>query len=112
MKPRLSWPQENTSPERLLKTTLKGRRFLIKSMKTPAWVVKSVYPKENYTLLLTFADGSKKVYNARPLLDKSIYAPLKNLSFFLKAKTEYDTVVWNDELDIVPEHLYEYSTLT
>ena len=29
-------------------------------MKSPVWVVKEVQPKEDYTLLLTFADGSKK----------------------------------------------------
>lgn len=29
-------------------------------MITPAWVVKEVQPKQDYTLLLTFADGTKK----------------------------------------------------
>ena len=51
-------------------------------MNSPKWVVKEVQPKEDYTLFLTFADGTKKVYNARPLLEKAIYSQLKNLSFF------------------------------
>lgn len=78
-------------------------------MKTPEWVVTSVCPKPDYTLLLTFADGQTKIYDARPLLDKPIYAELKNLEFFLSAKVEYDTVVWSDDVDIAPEHLYECS---
>ncbi len=78
-------------------------------MKVPVWVVKDVQPIEDYTLILTFADGTKKLYNARPLLEKPIYAQLKNLSFFLSAKAECGTVVWNDDIDIAPEHLYEYS---
>ena len=78
-------------------------------MKTPVWVVKEVQPREDYTLLLTFADGTEKLYNARPLLEKAIYAQLKNISFFLDAKAEYGTVVWNDDIDIAPEHLYECS---
>ena len=78
-------------------------------MKSPVWVVKEVQPKEDYTLLLTFADGSAKVYNVRPLLEKAIYAPLKNPAFFLRAKVECGTVVWNDDVDIAPEHLYECS---
>lgn len=78
-------------------------------MKTPVWVVKEVQTREDYTLLLTFADGTKKLYNARPLLEKAIYAQLKNLSFFLDAKAECGTVVWNDDIDIAPEHLYECS---
>lgn len=78
-------------------------------MFTPAWVVKKVQPKEDYTLLLTFADGKQKIYNARPLLDKAIYSQLKSLNFFLCAKAECGTVVWNDDIDISPEHLYEHS---
>jgi hypothetical protein len=78
-------------------------------MKNPKWVVMDVLPEEDYTLHLTFADGTKKVYNARPLLDKSIYAQLKNISFFLGAKAECGTVVWSDDVDIAPEHLYECS---
>ena len=78
-------------------------------MKSPVWLVKEVQPKEDYTLLLTFADGTKKVYNARPLLEKAIYSQLKNLAFFLCAKAEYGTVIWNDDIDIAPEHLYECS---
>ena len=42
-------------------------------------------------------------------LGKKIYAPLNNLSFFLCARAEYGTVIWNDDVDIAPEHLYECS---
>ncbi len=76
-------------------------------MKTPVWVVTDVQPKEDYTMLITFADGAKKIYNARPLLEKAIYAQLKSLAFFLGARAECGTVVWNDDVDIAPEHLYE-----
>ena len=79
-------------------------------MKSPVWVVKDVKPNKDYTLLLTFADGAQKVYNARPLLKKTIYSQLGNLDFFLCAKAEYGTGVWNDDIDIAPEHLYECST--
>ena len=78
-------------------------------MNTPKWVVKEVEPKDDYTLLLTFADGTKKIYNAHPLLDKPIFSDLKNIVFFLYAKVECGTVVWNDDIDIAPEYLYEYS---
>lgn len=78
-------------------------------MANPVWVVKDVQPKEDYTLILTFSDGAKRVYNAKPLLEKSIYSQLKNIAFFLCAKAECGTVVWNDEVDIAPEHLYSNS---
>lgn len=79
-------------------------------MKNPVWIVKEVQPREDYTLLLTFADGTKRVYNARPLLEKSVYSRLKNPAFFLGAKAECGTVVWDDDTDIAPEHLYECSS--
>lgn len=78
-------------------------------MKTPAWVVKDVVPQTDYTLAITFADGSKRLYNARPLLDKAIFAELKSLPFFLRAHVDGDTVVWSKDIDIAPEHLYECS---
>lgn len=78
-------------------------------MNNPVWVVTAVEPQKDYTLILTFASGEKKRYNAMPLLEKAIYLPLKNLAFFLKAKAECGTVVWNDDVDIDPEYLYEKS---
>lgn len=78
-------------------------------MATPKWVVKSVQPKPDYTLLLQFADGKEKIFDAMELLDIPIYEELKNPGFFLKARVEGDTVCWSDEIDIAPEYLYEKS---
>ena len=78
-------------------------------MQEPVWVVKDVIAYEDYTLLITFSTGEKRIYDVRPLLGKKIYAPLNNLSFFLCARAEYGTVIWNDDVDIAPEHLYECS---
>ena len=50
-------------------------------MKSPIWIVKEVQPKEDYTLHLTFADGTKKIYNAYPLLKKPFTPNLKTLLF-------------------------------
>ena len=76
-------------------------------MAIPNWVVISVKPNPDYTLDITFADGSRKIYNAAPLLSRPIFAELNDLDFFLSAKALHGTVVWNDDVDIAPEHLYE-----
>ena len=78
-------------------------------MTTPKWVVKNVVADSDYKLFLTFADGTNKVYDAMPLLDKKIYYGLKNPEFFMKAKADCGTVVWDDNTDIAPEHLYEFA---
>jgi hypothetical protein len=77
---------------------------------TPKWRVTAVEPRKDYTLLITFVDGEKRVYNALPLLEKGIYSQLKNPAFFMRAKVDGDTVIWSDEVDIAPEHLYECSS--
>jgi hypothetical protein len=78
-------------------------------MKNPVWVVKDVAPQRDYTLLITFINGEKRIYNARPLLNKAIYSSLRNIGFFMKAKASCGTVIWDDDIDIAPEHLYECS---
>jgi hypothetical protein len=78
-------------------------------MGMPDWVVKKVEPREDYTLLLTFADGKVKEFDARPLLEIPLYAPLKDKSFFMKAKVDGPSVAWRADIDIAPEYLYEKS---
>ena len=70
----------------------------------------AVTPEDGYTLLLTFEDGRKGLYDAKPLLKEEIFEPLNRLSLFLSARAEDGTVVWNDDLDIAPEYLYENCT--
>ena len=71
------------------------------------WEVTNVVPREDYTLLLTFIDGSKKIYDFRPMLKYPVYAKLNDINFFMQAKVDYDTVVWPDNIDIAPEALYD-----
>ena len=47
-------------------------------MGIPCWAVREVHPQKDYTMIISFADGSKKVYNARPLLEKKIYTVYVN----------------------------------
>lgn len=77
----------------------------------PICAVKTVKLNKNYTMLLTFSNGENRIYNAAPLLEKGIFSMLKNLDFFLGAKVDGDTVVWSDDVDIAPEHLYKHSIL-
>jgi hypothetical protein len=79
----------------------------IVSADTPSITVKKVEARDDYTLLLTFSDGKKKLYNFHPLLENEIYKPLKNIEFFKKAKAVCGSVRRNDDIDIAPEELYD-----
>ena len=78
-------------------------------MGNPAWVVTKVIPQKDYTLILTFEDGKTGIYDFKPDLTRTIFKKQRNIDFFMQAKALYGTVVWPDDSDIAPEHLYEKS---
>ena len=78
--------------------------------------VVQVVPMKDYTVYVYFEDGKIVCYNAKPLLNKKIFEPLKNIDFFMKACTILNgTLAWDVSgdrdcskcLDIDPEMLYE-----
>jgi len=71
--------------------------------------VTEVTPNDNYELLLTFNNGEKRKFDARRLLDMSVFAPLKNIAFFKSVKVEFGTVVWPQDIDYCPDTLYVQS---
>ena len=58
-------------------------------MGNPAWTVKKVIPRKDYTLLITFEDGKSGVYDFRPDLSRSIFKKQQNIDFFMQAKVLY-----------------------
>ena len=74
---------------------------------SPNWVVTAVEPKDNYILFVTFITGEQKLYDCKPLLDKGVFKQLREPKIFNLAHVDAETVVWNDELDIAPEELYD-----
>ncbi|MCR4823003.1 MAG: DUF2442 domain-containing protein [Treponema sp.] len=73
------------------------------------WQVINVEPTNDYNLILTFKEGDKRIFDFSPLLTHEINKPLRNIKFFMKAKVHHNTVMWNKELDMCPEYLYENS---
>ncbi|MDY5845752.1 MAG: DUF2442 domain-containing protein [Bariatricus sp.] len=75
-----------------------------------------VVPFEDYTVDVYFEDGKIVCYDAKPLLDKKVFEPLKNLNFFMNACTILNgTLAWDitgdrdcsNCIDIAPDMLYE-----
>ncbi len=71
--------------------------------------VTKVVPTDNYELLLTFNNGEHRKFDAHPLLDMSVFSPLKNIAFFKTVKVAYGTVVWPQDIDYCPDTLYTQS---
>ena len=77
-------------------------------MAKPKWSVVSAVPRDDYSIEIEFADGTRGVYDARPLLGRGPYKPLAKLPVFMLAHADHGTVAWADGIDIAPEHLYEH----
>lgn len=71
--------------------------------------VKEVTPTEDYKLLLTFSNGERRIFDAKPLLDMSVFKPLSNKQFFQSVKVAYGTVIWPQDIDYCPDTLYSES---
>lgn len=75
-----------------------------------------VIPYEDYTVYVYFDDGKIVCYDAKGLLDKKVFEPLKNLDFFMGTCTILnDTLAWDVTgdrdtyrcIDVDPEMLYD-----
>lgn len=69
----------------------------------------SVTPQDDHSLLLVFNDGSHRLFDVRPYLDKGIFVELKNLAYFRQVRIAFGTVQWPHQQDIAPETLYHDS---
>lgn len=72
------------------------------------WVV-DAHILEAHKLHLTFNDGSCRVFDCLPLIDKyQIFAPLRDKDVFAQFSLDGWTVNWlGGTIDIAPEYLYD-----
>jgi len=71
------------------------------------WQVKEVEARDDYTLVLTFEDGQRKLFDVKPYLDRGIFRELRDLAMFKTARVCFSSVAWANEADFDPEALYE-----
>jgi hypothetical protein len=63
-----------------------------------------------YKILLTFENGEKREFDCATLIDQKPFQVFEDKNYFKRAKIEYGTLVWPNEIDIAPETLYICST--
>lgn len=64
----------------------------------------------NFKIRLWFNDGKEGIIDLQRTIftdSRPIFAPLRNPEYFRRFKVEMDTLVWENELDLAPEFLYE-----
>ena len=71
--------------------------------------VKDVKPLDNYCLLLKFENEEEKLFDVKPYLDIGKFQELKNIKLFKSVKVCFDSIEWDNQLDLDPELLYRKS---
>ena len=78
----------------------------------PAIKISGVRPMDDFILWVRFNTGEAKVFDFKPLLGCSGFAPLTDKKVFDSVYIDYGITVWNDgEIDIAPEYLYDHGVL-
>jgi hypothetical protein len=68
-----------------------------------------VKPLDGYKLLLTFKNKEQRLFDLSPYLNIGKFSELKELSLFNTVKIKFDSIEWNNSLDLDPELLYQKS---
>lgn len=67
-------------------------------------------PLDDLMMLVTFASGERRLYDATELLQYPAFQVLKDEQVFKAAKVDHGVVTWMDgEIDIAPETMYANS---
>ena len=68
--------------------------------------IKSIKLYENYNIEIEYVNNEKKLYNMQNMLSYAHYKKLKDLHYFMQAKSAETTIEWPDGEDIDSSELY------
>ncbi|MBR1883776.1 MAG: DUF2442 domain-containing protein [Clostridia bacterium] len=74
--------------------------------------IKNITPLKDFKLSIQFAEGITKIYDMKKLIENNeIFADLKDINLFNSAKVDIGGygVIWNDDIDISCDELFENS---
>ena len=74
--------------------------------------IKNVTPLKDFKLSIQFAEGITKIYDMKKLIENNkIFAELKDINLFNSVEVDIGGygVIWNDDIDISCDELFENS---
>ncbi|MBC8181961.1 DUF2442 domain-containing protein [candidate division KSB1 bacterium] len=71
--------------------------------------VRKVEATNDYKLILTFENSEIRCLDMNPYFNFGRFAELKNIDEFKKVRVCFDTIEWENGLDLDPEFLYKKS---
>lgn len=71
--------------------------------------VREVIPNEDFSLNIVLDTGEKRLLDMKPYLDFGVFKKLRNFESFRRARVAFDTIEWDEGVDLDPEFIYERS---
>jgi len=71
--------------------------------------VNKVTPDEDFSLNIVLDNGEKKILDMRPYLDFGVFKKIRDYERFRQARVAFDTIEWDEGVDLDPEFIYEKS---
>ncbi len=62
---------------------------------------------DDYKLLIGFENNEQKIFDVKPYLEIGKFKELKDEKLFRTVKVKFDSIEWDNMLDLDPELLYE-----
>ena len=69
--------------------------------------VKEVQASDDYTLEISFVDGSRKLFDMKPYLKLKVFRDLQNTVMFSTVHVAFGSIEWANKADFDPEALYD-----
>jgi hypothetical protein len=69
--------------------------------------VKTVIPRDDYLLDISFSNGESGVLDMKPYLDFGVFNRIKDYRSFEKVSVAFDTIEWESGVDLDPEFVYD-----
>jgi len=72
--------------------------------------IQSAKAVDDHTLVIEFNNNQKRRYDITPLLEREMFAPLKNRALFKAVQVEQGgyAIVWNSNIDISEHELWSH----
>jgi hypothetical protein len=71
--------------------------------------VREVIPNEDFSLNVILENGEKRLLDMKPYLDFGVFKKLREYEKFKRARVAFDTIEWDEGVDLDPEFVYEKS---
>lgn len=68
-----------------------------------------VTPNEDFSLKLVLENGEQRILDMKPYLDFGVFKRIRDYESFKRARVAFDTIEWDEGVDLDPEFVYEKS---